>query len=250
MLTRIQGTKLENVVVASSTQLTPHNGLVINSASDTTVTFSAAQVLMTDSDGQGIQRIDVPDITMDIETNGVNGLDQDPEINDRWVYIWAIDNGLTTAGLLSLSATSPQMPAGYTFRGLIGAVYNNGTGNFVRFKQLNNSVTYNNAQVDFTGSAVTIAPQLRTLTVPPNCRAHMVTIAATASSQVTINFMETFQTETSSLSNYHHIINNSTVLFSIYHTSHLVVDDNSQIKYNGSVNTGTVANRTLGYEWI
>ncbi len=74
-------------------------------------------------------------VTIDITASGANGLDTGVEAANTWYYVWLIWNGSTTAGLLSASFTTPTLPAGYTHRGLIGAVRNNAASNLVRFKQ-------------------------------------------------------------------------------------------------------------------
>lgn len=65
------------------------------------------------------------------------GLDTSSEANDTWYYLWLIqrtDTGVVDV-LFSTSATSPTMPANYTKKRRIGAVYNNSSGNIRAFKQ-------------------------------------------------------------------------------------------------------------------
>ena len=81
-------------------------------------------------------------ITVDITSNGVNGLDTGSEASDTWYYIWLIYNGSTAAGLLSTSSISPTMPSGYTKKRLVGAVRNDGSGNFHAFLQYEKDVKY------------------------------------------------------------------------------------------------------------
>lgn len=81
--------------------------------------------------------------TIDMAASGANGLDTGAEAASTWYYIWAIYNGATTvAGLLSASATAPTLPSGYTYKQLIGAVYNSSGSNFVAFSQRGNKVMY------------------------------------------------------------------------------------------------------------
>lgn len=75
-----------------------------------------------------------------ITTTGVNGLDTGTEASG-WYYIWAIGTGSSAPkGLLSTSAFSPTMPPGYTYKRLIGSVYNDLSGNFVPFVQYGDTV--------------------------------------------------------------------------------------------------------------
>jgi hypothetical protein len=69
-------------------------------------------------------------VTADISTSGAGGLDTGTEANSTWYYVWVIYNGTTVSGLLSVSATAPTLPSGYTFSALVGAIYNESGGNF------------------------------------------------------------------------------------------------------------------------
>lgn len=65
-------------------------------------------------------------VTLDISTSGVNGLDTGNITVATWYFIWLIFNGTTVASLISLSATAPTMPTGYTYKKLLGAIRNIG----------------------------------------------------------------------------------------------------------------------------
>ncbi len=60
---------------------------------------------------------------------GANGLDTGTSAASTWYSVWVIWNGTTTAGLLSLSATAPTMPSGYTHKARVGWVRTDGTAN-------------------------------------------------------------------------------------------------------------------------
>ena len=59
------------------------------------------------------------------ENIGLNGLDAASISSSNWYYIFAIYNPTTdtTASLISLSATAPTLPSGYTMRCRVGAAY-------------------------------------------------------------------------------------------------------------------------------
>lgn len=64
--------------------------------------------------------------------NGANGIDvggANSQTASTWYSVWVIWNGTTTAGLLSLSATAPTMPAGYTHKARVGWVRTDATAN-------------------------------------------------------------------------------------------------------------------------
>lgn len=79
----------------------------------------------------------VVNVTVDITVAGANGLDTGVEANSTWYYLWVVYNPTTAtvAGLISASATAPTLPAGYTFRALVGNVYNGSGGDLVEFVQ-------------------------------------------------------------------------------------------------------------------
>jgi len=71
--------------------------------------------------------------TIDIGVAGLGGIDTGSEGGSVIYYIWIISNGTLVSGLLSLSASSPTMPGGYTYKRLVGEVYNNASPDFVPF---------------------------------------------------------------------------------------------------------------------
>lgn len=77
-------------------------------------------------------------LTVNIAAAGANGRDAGSEAANTWYSIWVIRGTSGTAGLLSTSATSPTMPAGYTKKRRVGWVRNNGASNFLKFYQTNN----------------------------------------------------------------------------------------------------------------
>ncbi len=75
---------------------------------------------------------------------GANGLDTGVLAASTWYYLWVINNGSTTAALLSLSATAPTMPGGYTYKARVGAIRTDSSGNKypLAFKQAGRDVQY------------------------------------------------------------------------------------------------------------
>jgi hypothetical protein len=58
-----------------------------------------------------------------------NGLDTGALAINTWYSLWAIWNGTTTAGLMSLSATAPTLPSGYTHKARVGWIRTDASGN-------------------------------------------------------------------------------------------------------------------------
>jgi hypothetical protein len=87
-----------------------------------------------------------------------NGLDTGTLAASTWYSVWVISNGATTAGLLSLSATAPTLPSGYTFKARIGWIRTDASGNKypLSFKQYGRRTQY----VVASGSNVTSMPRI------------------------------------------------------------------------------------------
>lgn len=85
-------------------------------------------------------------LTINSAGSGANGLDTGSIAASTWYSIWVIYNPTTgtTAGLLSLSATAPTMPAGYTYKARVGWTRTDGTANKypLSFTQKGNRVQY------------------------------------------------------------------------------------------------------------
>lgn len=81
-------------------------------------------------------------VTINGATTGANGLDTGSLANNTWYHIYLISNGQTAAGLISTSATSPTMPAGYTHRYRVGAQRTGGSATFLRVIQVGNQAQY------------------------------------------------------------------------------------------------------------
>ncbi len=66
-------------------------------------------------------------LTINSATGGANGLDTGTVAATTWYSVWVIYNGTTVAGLMSLSATAPTMPGGYTYKASVGWIRTSGT---------------------------------------------------------------------------------------------------------------------------
>lgn len=80
--------------------------------------------------------------TINCATTGVNGMDTGTLPTSGWVYVYAISNGATVAGLASLSSSAPTMPTGYTYRKRIGAMRTDSSAHFFRTRQLGAKAVY------------------------------------------------------------------------------------------------------------
>ena len=82
------------------------------------IKITADYLTLTDNNNFSILTPSV-DVTAIITNSGANGLDTGSVSASNWYYYWAISNGTTTAGLWSLSNSTPTMPSGYTFKKFI-----------------------------------------------------------------------------------------------------------------------------------
>lgn len=80
-------------------------------------------------------------VTVDTAITGANGMDVGTTPAAAWANVFLIDNGTAAAGLASLSATAPTLPAGYTFSCRLGAMRTTAT-KFLRTLQLGVSTSY------------------------------------------------------------------------------------------------------------
>lgn len=104
-----------------------------------------ADYLVLESSDSALRYLSSISETVSIAVSGAGGLDAGSEAASTWYYLWIIYNNTTldTSSLLSLSSTSPTMPSGYDFKILVGAIYNDGSSNFLTFYQRNNRVRCN-----------------------------------------------------------------------------------------------------------
>lgn len=127
-----------SVIAAGRNIVSRTNAATPNSKIDIT----ADELLLKDSNSGAFLAASVS-VTIDITASGANGLDTGAEAGDTWYYGWVIAKADgTIAGLLSTSSTAPTMPSGYTFKALATAVRNNGSSNFVAYRQAGNEAFY------------------------------------------------------------------------------------------------------------
>jgi hypothetical protein len=116
-----------------------------------TVTVTADEIAVEDSNN-AYRTLRSVSLAINSAGSGANGLDTGTLSAVTWYSVWVIYNPttFTTAGLLSLSATSPTLPSGYTMKARVGWVHTDGTVNKYPFSyiQLGKSVRlYQSANV-------------------------------------------------------------------------------------------------------
>ncbi len=129
----VTSAKLSPGAVLPTTGRGSYSNLVVKRASVSTVDIDADSVTLA-SGAATFDALSV-NLTADITASGANGLDTGSEANSKWYAVWVIYNGTTVASLLSLSATAPTMPSGYTYKRRVGWVYNGSGGDLDDFIQ-------------------------------------------------------------------------------------------------------------------
>lgn len=111
--------------------------------SATQVTVTADELILEDTSNNKVSIRSVSE-AIAITTSGASGLDTGAEGADTWYYIWIIRKSSdgTVNGLLSASSSSPTMPSGYDQKALVGAVRNDGSSNFISFRQEGRKYNY------------------------------------------------------------------------------------------------------------
>lgn len=130
---------------------------LLGSASGTnaTATYSADEIIV-ESAANSYQVLRSVNVSSSLAVSGANGLDAGVSAAATWYSAWVIWNGTTIAGLFSLSATSPVMPAGYTHKARIGWVRSDASKNVVSFIQAGKSWRYKS----FGSTTNVVAPTL------------------------------------------------------------------------------------------
>lgn len=110
-------------------------------APTTKLDITSEWIMMVDSSNHGFVRTSIS-LTVDSGVIGPNGLDSGTQTASTWYYVFVIDNGTTTASLLSLSSTSPTLPSGYTYLCRVGSIFSNASNQFRIYDQIGNKAQY------------------------------------------------------------------------------------------------------------
>lgn len=130
----VSGTLWKNISLLPPRYL---EGFILNDNTATTKTIGVGSCLSSDGTFDIINTDGDLDIV--ITTSGVGGLDTGVEAADTWYFIYIIADSAgvnIVQSLMSISSTSPNMPAGYDRRRLIGAIRNNTSSNFYNFNSI------------------------------------------------------------------------------------------------------------------
>ncbi len=129
----------------SNPAIASYKALKITTPADNqSVTITAEKVVVTDN--ADIPRLlSTVSLTVDLGVSGANGLDNGSIAANTGYFLYVIDNGATTAGLASTSATSPTLPSGYTYKTLVGWCTTDNTAtpfNIAEFTQIDDEYVW------------------------------------------------------------------------------------------------------------
>jgi hypothetical protein len=114
---------------------------IVSASTGTTSAISFDEAILKSANGRLI-KLGSNSFTLTPASSGVNGLDTG-SLAANWYNVYIINNGNTTASLISLSTTAPTLPAGYSYFALVGAIQVVSTGptNLLGSIQIDNRVT-------------------------------------------------------------------------------------------------------------
>jgi hypothetical protein len=112
--------------------------------SSATVTVTADEIVLENSSNTYVTGRAVSLSIAGTTSGAANGLDTGSLAASTWYSVWVIYNGSTVAGLLSLSATTPTLPSGYTYKARVGWIKTGSGSPYypLAFKQLGRRVQY------------------------------------------------------------------------------------------------------------
>lgn len=139
--------RANGTAVVNPTPLCGAVGLkIFNNAAtpNTSIDYSADSVVMINPTGNvPVYRTAVSGTIVTTSTNVINGIDA-ARANSTWYNIYLMDNGSTTGGYASTSATGSfgTTPSGYTFYCRLGTMRTDSSGNFYRTLQYGSVTQY------------------------------------------------------------------------------------------------------------
>jgi len=153
-------------MIGSQGILAQHEGLALYNNNAFQVTITATSVLLKDSSGESFLAESVNE-NANITLSGAGGLDTGSEASSTWYHVWLIarpDN--TVESMFSTSSTAPTMPGAYTYKGYVGAIYNDSGSDFDTIYQNNHRVASVKQSVLSSGTATSYTSVDLSTTIP------------------------------------------------------------------------------------
>lgn len=122
-------------ILSYGQKIDPTTGDQVSYVNTHQVHVTADEMILEDAGGAPRRAAPV-DVTIDVNASGTNGLDTGTKSLSTWYHIWIISQSSGGAqGLLSLSATNPTLPGGYSYKAYVGAIYNNSSNFLIMYLQ-------------------------------------------------------------------------------------------------------------------
>lgn len=136
------GLRRQDAIAVGRNILARTNASTPNSKID----ISADELVLKDANGNTFTAASVS-VTIDMATSGANGLDTGAEASNTWYYGWVLAKGDgTICGVASTSSSAPTLPTDYVYKALVTAVRNDGSSNFITYRQVGRRAYYEAAQ--------------------------------------------------------------------------------------------------------
>jgi hypothetical protein len=220
------------------------NLLVTTTNGTLTVTFGYAVVTGTNG-GQTyvLNGSVVGTLLCNATASGAGGLDTGGWTNNTSYFQWLIYNPQTGAAalLLSLSSTSPTMPAGYTAKCLLSFVRANSAASFLLFRQWNSRQSYTTSQQLASGTAGASNTVSTTSFVPSGLARAILTLTATSTGGTEIDVGPT------SGGSFYIVLAAITAVGGQTVYSEIPILTNGSIAYVSSDSAGTL--NCVGFDW-
>lgn len=152
ILLSYDGTQYQLLNPPASPGMEMASGLLGHVVGTKTMSYDANYIQMVSSNGSTFRATN-PSPSANGTVSGAGGLDTGALAANTFYHVWAISNGTTTTGLLSLSSTAPVMPAGYIYKARIGANTTDGSSNFFDVEQIGSKTQYVSYRVMASASA-------------------------------------------------------------------------------------------------
>lgn len=169
-LVQANNTALENTLGG----LTGWQNLAVSYTSTASVTVTADSLYLQDATGISYRATSVSEV-ITITTSGASGLVTSlSEASGTWYYVYIARKSAdgTTNGFLSTSASLTtaltQFDSGYDQAALVSAVRNDGSSNFISFKQVGNEYQYSTWQTMASGNVGSSWVSIDTSTYVPS----------------------------------------------------------------------------------
>ena len=173
--------------LGSSPQLgVPSNLKILANAGLATTAVTCNEITVSTSGGF-YATLRTVSVTINSGTAGANGLDTGTVAANTWYSVWVIYNGTTTAGLMSISATAPTLPSGYTYKARVGYIRTSATAAAnIGSIQYGSNAQYIVDGTTLTGMRQIAAGSIGSTTVPTYVATAWATFAPPSTSQIVL----------------------------------------------------------------